>query len=84
MIYCNRIDVYEETDVNKTSESKKSDICCYWYFLNKGFEFEQNVSNWFRNLLMMSMNLSNIAISNIKYSNYRCIISGTSKNEAID
>ena len=33
---------------------------------------------------MMSMNLSHIAISNIKGSDYCSIISGISKNEAID
>ena len=33
---------------------------------------------------MMSMNLSNIAISNIKGSDYHCIISLISKNEAIN
>ena len=32
----------------------------------------------------MSMNLINIAILNIKGSNYCCIISGISKNEAIN
>ena len=32
---------------------------------------------------MMSMNLSDIAILNIKGSDYRCIISGISKSEAI-
>ena len=35
------------------------------------------------NVLMMSMNLTNIAILNIKDSDYRCIISLISKNEAI-
>ena len=30
------------------------------------------------------MNLSDIAILNIKSANYHCIISGTSKNEAIN
>ena len=30
------------------------------------------------------MNLSDIAISNIKGSDYRCIISGIGKNEAIN
>ena len=34
-------------------------------------------------LLMMSMNLSDIAIVNIKGSDYRCITSLISKNEAI-
>ena len=33
---------------------------------------------------MMSMKLSDIAILNIKGSDYRCIISYISKNEAID
>ena len=33
---------------------------------------------------MMSMNLSNIAILNITGPDYRCVISLTSKNEAIN
>ena len=33
---------------------------------------------------MMSMNLSDIAILNIKSADYRCIISGISKSEAIN
>ena len=33
---------------------------------------------------MMSVNLSDIAILNIKGSNYCCIIRGISKNEAIN
>ena len=33
---------------------------------------------------MMSMNLSNIAILNVKGFNYHCIITGISKNEAIN
>ena len=33
---------------------------------------------------MMCMNLSDIAISNIKCADYRCIISEISKNEAIN
>ena len=34
MLYFERIDVSEVIDVNKTSASKESDICHYWYFLN--------------------------------------------------
>ena len=30
MLYFDRIDVSEETDVNKTSASKDCDICQYW------------------------------------------------------
>ena len=39
MLYCGRIDVSEEIDVNKTSESKRCDICHYWHFLDKGLIF---------------------------------------------
>ena len=37
MLYFDIINVFEEIDVNKTSASKKCDICHYWYFINKGF-----------------------------------------------
>ena len=33
MLYYNRIDVSEIFDVPKTNESKRCDICHYWYFL---------------------------------------------------
>ena len=45
---------------------------------------QPNVCNRCHDLLIMSMNLSNIAILNIKGSDYCCIISGISKNEAIN
>ena len=73
------IEVSKGIDVNKTSESKECDICHYWYFLNKGFKFQINVCNGYHDLLMMSMNLTDIAILNIKGSDYRSIISGVGK-----
>ena len=60
----------------------KSDICHYRYFLNYSFKFQPNVCKRCHDLLMMSMNLSGIAILNIKASGYCCIISLISKNEA--
>ena len=84
MLYYNRIDVSERVDVNKTSESKECDICHYWYFLNKDFKFQPNICSRCHDLLMMSMNLSDIAILNIKSVDYHCIISRISKNEAIN
>ena len=83
MLYYDRIDVSEGTDVNKTSESKERNICHYWYFLHKGLKFQPNVCNACHDLVMMPMNLSDIAILNIKGSNYCCIISRIRKNETI-
>ena len=82
MIYYDRIDVSEGIDVNKTSASKECDVCHYWHFLNLSLKFQANVCNWCHGLLMMSVNLSNIAILNIKVYDYCCIISLVSKNKA--
>ena len=84
MLYFDRIDVSEGIDVNKTSASKECDVCHYWYFLNYSFKFQPNVCNRCHDLLMMSVNLSDIAILNIKGSDYCCIIELISKNEAIN
>ena len=84
MLYFDRIDVSEGTDVNKTSASKECDICHYFYFLNYSFKFQPNVHNRCHDLLMMSMNLSNIAILNIKGPDYCCIMSLIIKNKALN
>ena len=66
MLYYGRIDVSQGIDVNKTTASKECDICHYCYFLNYSFQFQPNVFNRCPDLLMMSLNLSDIAILNIK------------------
>ena len=83
MLYFDRIQVSEGVDINKTSTLKECDICHYWYFLNYSFKFQTNVCNRCHDLLMMSLNLSDIAIINIKGSNYHCIVSLISKVVAI-
>ena len=82
MLYFDKIDVSEGTDVDKTSASKECDICRYWYFLHYNFKFQPNVCNRCHDLLMMYTNLSDIAILNIKGSDDHCIITGISKSEA--
>ena len=81
--YYDRIEVSEGIDVNNTKTSKEWDICHYQYFLNKGFKFQSYVCNRCHHLIMISMNLSDITILNIKVADYCCIISGISKSEAI-
>ena len=41
MLYFDRIDVSEGTDVNKPSASKECDICHTWYFLYYSLSFNQ-------------------------------------------
>ena len=66
MLYYDRIDISEGTGINKTSVWKEYDICHYWYILNKGFNLQAYVCNRCHDLLMMPMNLSDIAILKIK------------------
>ena len=48
-------------------------------FLDKGFKFQTYICNRCHDLLMMSMNLSDIVILNIKNVDYCCVITGISK-----
>ena len=83
MLYFDRIDVSEGIDINETSASKECDICHYWCSLDKGLKFQPNVYNRCNDLLIMSVNLSDITILNKGYD-YRCVISGVNKIEAIN
>ena len=83
MLHYDRIDVSEGIDINKTSASKECDIFHYWYFLNKDFKFWPDVCNRYHDLLMMSINLVNIYIADIKRADYRWIVNGISKTGAI-
>ena len=83
MLYFDRTDVSEEADVNKTCASKDCDICHSWCYLNYSFKFQLNVCNRCHDLLMVSINIGDIAILNIKGSDYDCVTSLISKNEAI-
>ena len=74
----------EGINVNNTSASKECDIYHYWYFFNKGFKLQPYVPNRCHDLLlMMSMNLIDIAILKIKNINYRCFITEISQSYAI-
>ena len=71
-----RIGVSERIDINKTSASKESDICHYWYFEDVDFKYEPYVCNGCHGTSMMVCELRNIAILNGKGVDYRCILWG--------
>ena len=68
---------------DQNSASKEFHVCHYWYFLYYRSTFQTNVCNNCQDLFLMSVNLRNITILNIKGSDYHCITILTSKNEAI-
>ena len=40
MLQYEKIDISEGIDVNKTSATKESELCHYWFFKDVGFKFE--------------------------------------------
>ena len=70
MLYYNIIDVTEGIDVNKANESKEYNSSHYWHFLDKGFKFQPDICNVCHHVMMMSINLSNIAIVKIYCVDY--------------
>ena len=89
MIQCKKIDFSVGIDTNKTSASKECMLChsilCQCIVTKDvGFKFEPHVCNKCHNVLMTIYEFKNIAILNVKGVDYRCILWGISKNEAIN
>ena len=59
-------------------------LCYYWYFKHVGFRFEQHVCNKCHDVLMTAYKLKNIAILNVKGVDFRCILWGFSRDEALN
>ena len=84
MLEYDRIDISEGVDVNKTSLSKESDICHYWYFKNIGFKYQIYLCNGCHDLMQKAMSFNNVAAVYIKGSTYRINFWYMCKNDAIN
>ena len=83
MLQYEKIDISEGIDVNKSSASKECELGHYWFFKDIGFKFEEHVCNGCHDLLTMAYSLKNITILSAKGTNFRCLLIGISKNEAL-
>ena len=70
----------KEFTLIKTSVSKACDVCHFWDFKDK--KFELHVCKGYHDVLMVSINLSDIAILSIKGVDYSWIIERISKSYA--
>ena len=66
MVEYDRIDISEGIGMNKSSASKECDICHYWNFLDKNFNYEQYLSNGYHDLMQKAVNFNDVAIVSIK------------------
>ena len=73
MLYSNRIDLSEGTDVAKINNSKECMTCHYWCF-NRGFKFQDYVRNGCHGLTTLCLNIGDIAIIIVKDVDCRCVI----------
>ena len=73
MLQYNRIDISEGIDINKTSASKRCDICQYWYVLSKTFSYEPYLCNGCLVLMQKTMNFNDAAVVSAKGSGYRIL-----------
>ena len=62
MLYYNRIDISQGTDLAKSNKSKECIICDYCFF-NHWYEFQDSVSNGCHDLTMLCLNISGIVIT---------------------
>ena len=81
MLQCEKADVSEGIDSNKTSAWKECMLCHYRYFKNVGFIFEPHVCNKCHDVSMTAYELKNIEILNVKVVDFGCILWGISRDE---
>ena len=65
MLYYDRIDISEGTDLAKSNNSKECMICHYWLF-NDGFKSQGYACNSCHDLTMVSVNISDSTIITVK------------------
>ena len=83
MLDYDKIDILEGIDTNKTSASKECNICHYWYFLDKNFNYDPHRCNGCHDLMQKAMSFKNVAIVSIKGNYYRIHFCYINKNDAI-
>ena len=83
MLEYDRIDISERIDRNKTNASKECDICHYWYFSDKNFNYKPHCRNGCHDLMQKAMNFKDVAIVSIKGNDCRIHFWYMSKNDAI-
>ena len=84
MLEYEKIDISEGIDLNKSDGSKECDICRYWYFLDKNFNYEPYLCNGCHDLMQKAMSFNDVAIVSIKGSDYRIHFWYISKSGAIN
>ena len=87
MLYYDRTDISEAIGLDKsnkkTKKQNKKFMICHYQIFDHGFKLENSICNGCHDLIMLSVNISNIASIIVRIVNYCYIIHNISKSEAI-
>ena len=84
MLECDRIDLSEGIDVNKTSNSRACSFCHYHYFLDINFNYQKYLCGGCHDMSMKANNIQNLAIVYFKGNAYRIHFWNMRKDYAIN
>ena len=84
MLEYDRIDISEGIDVNMSNDkSKECNICHYWYFIDKNFNYQKCLCNGCHDLMQKAMNFNNVVMVSVKGNDYRINFWYMDKDDAI-
>ena len=84
MIEYDRIDINEGIDVDKNKlVSKECNICNYWYFNNRNFNYQRYVCDGCHVMSLKTSSMHNLAIGYNNGNAYRINFVFMSKNNAL-
>ena len=85
MLEYDRIDKSEGIDSTRNKlVSKECWLCCFWYFIDKNFNFDDRLCNGCHDMNMKAVSLNNLAIVYGGNKVHRINFAFMSKNEAIN
>ena len=70
--------------MNKSDGSKECDLCHYWYFLDKNFNYEPYLCNGCHDLMQKTVSFNNVAVVSAKGNDYRIHFCFMSKSDEIN
>ena len=70
--------------MNKSDGSKECDLCHYWYFLDKSFNYEPYLCNGCHDLMQKTVSFNNVAAVSAKGNDYKIHFCFMSKSDEIN
>ena len=83
MLQCERIDISEGIDFDKTNKSVECMICHFWYFKDIGFRYQPYICNGCHVSSMIVQKLDGFVILRVKDVDYKCHVVSMSKKDAV-